>query len=758
MCLVSKEFSPFQGWGAGTYASLMAQALAGAGHEVHVLTCAGRAQTEGPSLRPGVRFHAVTLDRFPTNLPAFAAEPQRWAWGVLQRLLELHAQHPFDYIEFPDFLGEGAYALRAQRTLGALGGAVLGLRLHMTIRHIRSLNRDDWFDLERMTVEQLEDWAQRHAPVLCAPSRAVLEHVERRDGPRLRAKVRRAVPLPFPLEQQRRELGYGTSAAAPARPTILFAGRFEWRKGPHVLVDAFQRLREQGVDADLRLVGEDTATAPLRRSMRGWIEQSVLRPAHAPFVRFEARCPRSGLGQLFAQASVVCVPSTWDNFPFACLEAMACGAYVVGTDAGGMPEVIEDGISGLIARADDPGDLARVLRRALEDAPLRQRCQQAAPARVAQVCDPARVVRAMEDMVDEARRTGAGAQAPASTPAHVAAPARPRVAIIVPVFDTPAPMVEQCLASVISQGERGWECWVVDDASTRADTIALLDRWQASSPDPRVRVLRRPAPHRGPSAARNLALSQLDTPWVLPLDSDDMLEPFALEHLLLASDRCPDAVFLTGCLRSYVHSPEQPVGGWIPMAGDAALVGVINAASSNVALIRTEALRAIGGYDEHLPAYEDWDVYVGLMGWAAERAARRGGVGIARFDGAGELLPEFLVLHRLRPDSLMHRLTKRDHHLLRARILAKHAGVFAQLGDQTERAIRAMLGDSVCIDPPPVRGPEPTPDELVAAERRAQELIHTNIRYRVADRLNDAAKRLRVHSVLKRALGKGRQP
>ncbi len=60
ICLVSHEFAPFHGAGIGTYASLMAAAWAGAGHEVHVLTGAHPGVLEdGPRMRPGVRFHMV---------------------------------------------------------------------------------------------------------------------------------------------------------------------------------------------------------------------------------------------------------------------------------------------------------------------------------------------------------------------------------------------------------------------------------------------------------------------------------------------------------------------------------------------------------------------------------------------------------------------------------------------------------------------------------------------------------------------------
>jgi glycosyltransferase involved in cell wall biosynthesis len=169
VCLVSREFAPFRGWGAGTYASLAAAAFARAGHEVHVLTDDARCVREGPALRPEVRFHLVDLTGFPMNLRAYASELTRYSLGARHALEALHTRHPFDYIEFPDFLGEAYCTLRARRTMGTLAGCVVGIRTHMTIRHIRAINRDDWIDEERATCEHMEAWSLAHADVLLAP-------------------------------------------------------------------------------------------------------------------------------------------------------------------------------------------------------------------------------------------------------------------------------------------------------------------------------------------------------------------------------------------------------------------------------------------------------------------------------------------------------------------------------------------------------------------------------------------------------------
>lgn len=707
LCLVTREFAPFRGWGAGTYASLAAQALAQAGHEVHVLTDDARCVREGPHLRRDVRFHLIDMGAFPMNLRAYASEMMRYSLGARHALESLHAVHAFDYIEFPDFLGEAYCTLRARRTMGTLARAVIGIRTHMTIRHIRAINRDDWIEEERATCEHMEAWSLAHADILLAPCQAIA----RRIGERVATPLR-VVHLPIPLDAQRAELN-AQPRAESSQPTILFTGRYEWRKGPHILLDAAQRLLREGVDLRVRFIGEDTDTAPLRTSMRDWLSRRI-DPAFTDRFTFEPRADRPRLGALYAAATVVCVPSVWENFPFACTEAMACGACVVGSDAGGMAEIIENDVSGLLFRGEDAGDLARVLGRVLHDAPLRTRLAAAAPPRIATLCDPVRI----------AKETAAAvASVTAYDPPLAPAPVSPQVSVIVPVFNTHEHLADT-LASLRAQTFQEFETLIVDDGSTNAQTRVVLADLEAKADGVRTRVIR--ATHGGLSHARNEGVRAARAPWVVPLDSDDMLHESALERFVTAKRRVPASAFITAPLRSFDTDPAKPVAGWYPLGGDRDMMPVLNGASSCVALLERDAVLRAGGYDTTLPAYEDWDLYCTLV----------------EQGGTGEVIPEFLVLHRLRSDSMMHTLSRKRHHLLRARLMAKHP----RLTSDPARSLRLLMGDAIMLDPP-ADGP-PVMD-AAAVTARARELIRQNVRYRLADRLNSALKTLGLQRVLK---------
>jgi hypothetical protein len=81
-------------------------------------------------------------------------------------------------------------------------------------------------------------------------------------------------------------------------------------------------------------------------------------------------------------SSIFLIPSLWENCPYSCLEAMTAGRGIVSSDCGGMPELIEDGRTGVLAKNGDPASFVVALQRMIEDDQLRDRCGQNARAEV----------------------------------------------------------------------------------------------------------------------------------------------------------------------------------------------------------------------------------------------------------------------------------------------------------------------------------------------------------------------------------------
>jgi GT2 family glycosyltransferase len=118
---------------------------------------------------------------------------------------------------------------------------------------------------------------------------------------------------------------------------------------------------------------------------------------------------------------------------------------------------------------------------------------------------------------------------------------QPMISVLVPVYDTAAAVLTECIESVRAQIYARWQLCLADDGSTRPETLATLDGLE---PDPRVKVVRLAA-NAGISAATNVALGAADGDYVAFLDHDDVLQPHALAQVVrwLNADPSLDVVY-----------------------------------------------------------------------------------------------------------------------------------------------------------------------------------------------------------------------
>lgn len=139
---------------------------------------------------------------------------------------------------------------------------------------------------------------------------------------------------------------------------LLAVGRLVEKKGFGVLIDAVGRLRAEGVDATLDIVGDGELATALRRQA-----------AASPAVRFLGPLPQGEVSARLRAADVFVAPclvgadGNADGLPTVLLEAMASGIPCVSTAVTGIPEIIEDGRTGVLCTPGDVDSLTAGLRR-----------------------------------------------------------------------------------------------------------------------------------------------------------------------------------------------------------------------------------------------------------------------------------------------------------------------------------------------------------------------------------------------------------
>lgn len=179
---------------------------------------------------------------------------------------------------------------------------------------------------------------------LICPSRFLLDRL-REDG----IATERLIHLPNPVELPALT-GGPDPAPDPARPSLLMAGRLTPPKGVETLIRALRQL--PGVALDV--LGDGPERARLAREL----------PAQ---IRWHGQRPVEEVSERIAGAAAVIVPSLWpENQPYAVLEAQARARPVVASRIGGIPEMIEDGRTGLLVPPGDAEALAVAIRRLLD--------------------------------------------------------------------------------------------------------------------------------------------------------------------------------------------------------------------------------------------------------------------------------------------------------------------------------------------------------------------------------------------------------
>ena len=149
-------------------------------------------------------------------------------------------------------------------------------------------------------------------------------------------------------------------------PTLAFAGRLTTQKALDVLVRALAGC----ANVSLVIAGDGDE--------RGPTASLVERLDLAGRVRFLGALDRAGVLEVFAAADAAILSSRWENFPHTVVEALAVGTPVIATSVGGVPEVVTDGVNGLLVPPGDPAALAGAVQRYFGDGALRDRLRVAA--------------------------------------------------------------------------------------------------------------------------------------------------------------------------------------------------------------------------------------------------------------------------------------------------------------------------------------------------------------------------------------------
>jgi glycosyltransferase involved in cell wall biosynthesis len=166
---------------------------------------------------------------------------------------------------------------------------------------------------------------------------------------------------------------------AGGRPHLLCVGRLVHLKGQSLLIEAIAELARRGVDARLTLVGD----GPKRPEL----EQLARRRGLEKQVHFAGAVGQDALRDVYRSADIFCLPSMAEGIPVVLMEAMAVEVPVVSTRIMGIPELVEDGRTGLLVTPGRLDELTDALERLIADPDLGARLGRAGREKVLEEFD-----------------------------------------------------------------------------------------------------------------------------------------------------------------------------------------------------------------------------------------------------------------------------------------------------------------------------------------------------------------------------------
>ena len=363
---IESPFDTTRGGGISAYLRALIPGLVQAGHQVTVVangnTYGFEYMYEG-SLTiahvrlPGLHWYLSKVPLFTRNfvLPLRQIE---WSFGFYRLAQRVFAKRPVDILE----TAETGTLLTTRWPF-----APTVVRLHGSDYVFKKYAGEPICFGDRLN-HFLEKTSWKRAQAITAPSQ--FQAAEAAHEMSWTADKIHVIPNPIVQEiliETEHVSGLGNISRDESRPIVLYVGRLAPVKGILPLLEAADIVTQSFEQIRFLLIG------PWQMSKKPEeLNLERTNPHEAKNISWLGHLSWNELPQWYRRAAIFVMPSYFESFGISCIEAMAFGLPVVATLAGGLPEVVEDGVTGILVPPGDPQALAGAIIRLLRDPVLRQ--------------------------------------------------------------------------------------------------------------------------------------------------------------------------------------------------------------------------------------------------------------------------------------------------------------------------------------------------------------------------------------------------
>jgi glycosyltransferase involved in cell wall biosynthesis len=368
--VVSSSFGDSASGGIARFLTDLVPQFVRLGHEVRAVT----KSTAHPTvdLEDGAWVHRVTPTAGDGALPGTSPAIDGFAAAALAEVERIRQYRPIGVVYGPVWDMEILPIIR-------MTDLATAVHLATPVAVTNNLDGDIEYspDAYASLLLALEHETFETADLLHANSHAVIDTIAQR-YPRPLDPRRVAVAALGSVDRNPPPVERADDVHDTATVEILFVGRLEPRKGIDTLLAAIELVAPDVPQLHGVIAGADN---PGEADIRGPWQRRVATDPWSRRIEFAGKVSDAELEALYARADIVALPSRYESFGLTIVEAMRHGAAIVSTTAGAIPELIANGVEGLLVPPGDPESLGNAIRLLVEDPQTRRRMGRAGRAR-----------------------------------------------------------------------------------------------------------------------------------------------------------------------------------------------------------------------------------------------------------------------------------------------------------------------------------------------------------------------------------------
>jgi len=352
ICFICREYVPsLRGGGIASYIKEMAENIVQKHHKVTVICASDDTRKEYTYIEDGVNI--IRLSEGDFIIPQIEKKNIINRFRLFYRFFSYRKKiaqtissiKDIDIIEVPEY-GAESYYLKNIKIPIVVRLHAPTLILNEFISGKKGITKSNWY----IYWQSLQEFKEiKRAKYITSCSQAIKEIIEHR----LSLPTNKIKVINNPIKVDNWEFNATKKHFHKNLIRILLPGAVYNLKGGEDLIKACIRLSQMTDQKfELYLIGK-------KGDFANYLEKKY---ASYDWIKIPGPTPREKMIEQYNEADIICLPSWWENMPMACIEAMLCGGIVIGSNSGGMKEIIEDGKDGFLIQPKNPEALANKIK------------------------------------------------------------------------------------------------------------------------------------------------------------------------------------------------------------------------------------------------------------------------------------------------------------------------------------------------------------------------------------------------------------